>query len=110
MKNTREIGDSLEKFILSYFQEIDPKTKQSNNSGAVSNNGDILTKDFIIEAKHRNTKDVTLKSDVWRKLSSQIPIGSQKMPLYILRNEQNETFVVLDFKDFIRILKEKRNV
>lgn len=104
----RDIGNKLEEWLVAYLEEIDPKTKQTNNSGGVNNDGDILNKYFTVEAKHRNTKNITLKSDTWRKLCSQIPIGSQKIPLYILRNEKNETFAVLDFKDFFRILKERK--
>jgi len=104
--STRDIGNKLEEWLVAYLEEIDPKTKQSNNSGAVSNDGDILNKYFVVEAKHRNVKDITLKSDIWRKLSSQIPIGSQKIPLYVLRNEKNETFAVLDFKDFLELARK----
>lgn len=109
-QSTREIGNKLEEWLVAYLEELDPKTKQSKNSGAFNNDGDILNKYFVIEAKHRNTKNVTLKSDTWRKLCGQIPVGSLKIPLYVLRNEKNETFAVLDFKDFLRmakIVKEK---
>jgi len=106
--NTRKVGDKLEKWLVAYLEEIDPKTRQTNNSGAVSNNGDILNKYFVVEAKHRNIKNITISSKVWRKLCSQIPIGSLKIPLYVLRNEKNETFAVLGFKDFLRIIKENK--
>jgi macrodomain Ter protein organizer (MatP/YcbG family) len=105
-ESTRSIGNKLEDWIISYLEELDPKTKKTNNSGAVSNNGDILNKHFVIEAKHRNTKSITINQKVWRKLCSQIPIGSQKIPLYVLRNTDKETFAVLDFKDFFRLIKE----
>uniref|UniRef100_A0A6H2A386 Uncharacterized protein n=1 Tax=viral metagenome TaxID=1070528 RepID=A0A6H2A386_9ZZZZ len=108
-KSTREVGNDLEKYIVSYLQEIDPKTKQSNNSGAVSNNGDILSKLFVTECKHRNTKNLIINQKVWKKLSSQISIGSLKIPLLIMRNIDNETFVVLGFKDFINLLKGKES-
>jgi len=107
MDNKRKIGDKLEKYIVSYLQEIDPKTKQSNNSGAISNNGDIQTSKFLIECKHRNTKNLTIQKKTWDKLCGQIPVGSNKIPLLIMRNIDNEVFAVLGFKDLIQLLKER---
>ena len=107
MDNKRKIGDKLEKYIVSYLQEIDPKTKQSNNSGAVSNNGDIQTSKFLIECKHRNTKNLTIQKKTWNKLCNQIVVGSNKIPLLILENIDNDIFTIMGFKDLIQLLKEK---
>ena len=106
--NTREIGNKLENWLIEYLKELDPKTRKTNNSGAVSNNGDLMNKYFQIEAKHRNTKNLTINMRIWNKLCNQIPIGSLKTPLLVLRNENNETFAVLNFKDFMRILKNDK--
>lgn len=106
--NTRKIGDSLEKWLVSYLEEVDSTTKQTNNSGATSNNGDILNKNFIIEAKHRNTKNLTIQEKVWKKLNKQIKVGSQKIPLLVMRNIENETFAILNFRDFLQILKDRK--
>lgn len=107
MKNlsSREKGNKLEKWLVAYLQEIDPTAKQSNNSGAVNNDGDLLNKYFVVEAKYRDTKSVTLKYDTWFKLSTQIPIGSQKIPLFVGRNKFKDTFAVLNFKDFLNLLR-----
>lgn len=104
-KSTREVGKKLEDWIISYLEELDPKTRQTKNSGAVNNDGDILNKYFVTEAKHRNTKNITVSQKVWRKLCSQISIGSQKIPLYVLRNEDKETFAVLGFRDFYNLIR-----
>ena len=60
-KSKREVGDTLEKYVVSYLQEIDPKTKQSNNSGAVNNDGDIINANFKVECKVRNTKNLVIQ-------------------------------------------------
>lgn len=105
--NKRQIGDKLEKLVVSYLQEIDPKTKQSNNSGAVSGNGDIITNIFVVECKKRNTKSLTINIKTWNKLCNQIPVGSLKIPLLVLQNINEETFAVLNFKDLIGSFKNK---
>jgi hypothetical protein len=102
----REIGDNLEKLITSYLQEIDPKAKQSKNSGAVNNDGDIINSYFKIECKKRNTANLVIQHKVWQKLCNQINIGSLKIPLLVLENINKEIFAVLSFKDLIQLLKK----
>lgn len=105
-KSKREVGGKLEKYAVSYLQEIDPKTKQSNNSGAVSNNSDIINSKFKIECKKRNKKNLVIDIKVWKKLNNQINIGSLKIPMLILENIDKETFAVLNLKDLILLLKD----
>ena len=105
-QSTRDIGNKLEKLTVSYLEDIDSKTKQSNNSGAVSNNSDILNKYFFTECKQRNVKNITVSQKIWRKLNNQIPVGSLKIPLLVLGNIDNEVFAVLNMKDFHRLIKE----
>jgi hypothetical protein len=106
MKTSKEKGSELEELIVAYFKDIYPKCRVTVASGARSEVADIANIPFYIEAKNRSTQDFTIKNKVWKKLCSQIPIGSQKVPLYILGNENKELLVILDIKDFMRILKE----
>lgn len=105
--STRAVGHKLERFIADYLKVIDSTAKPTKNSGASTQIADILNKYFFIEAKKRNTQNVTIKSKTWRKLCNEIPVGSLKIPLYINQNMDNETFVTLDLKDFIQLVKEK---
>jgi hypothetical protein len=103
----REFGSKLEKDIVNAFESIGLKAKRTNGSGNQMAKGDVQVEDlFICEAKARNTKDITVKSDVWNKLKSEIPLHSKRLPLYILRNQHNDTLVCLDLNDFIEILKK----
>ena len=104
--STRDVGKKLEKFIADYLKAIDSTARPTKNSGASTQIADVLNKYFFIEAKKRNTENITIKSKVWRKLCNEIPVGSLKIPLYINQNIHNETFVTLDLKDFIQIVKE----
>lgn len=104
--NTRKVGKKLESFISGMFECVDPKSRPTVGSGSKLEIGDVVSKYFYVEAKVRNTKDITLKKKVWDKLCSEIPIGSQKIPLYILENISKDRFVVLDIKDFTRMIGE----
>jgi len=101
--NTRDIGKKLESFVADYLKSIDKKARPSKNSGASTEIGDILNTEYSVECKKRNTENITVKSKIWNKLCSDIPVSSLKTPLYILQNSKNETFAVLDLKDFIRL-------
>lgn len=107
-KTSRDIGKELEEFVVAYFKDIDGSVRLSRASGALSDVADVVTKDYYIEAKKRGSESLTIEKRVWRHLCNQIPIGSQKIPLLIMQNKDKQTFVILDIKDFINILKKER--
>lgn len=94
--STRDVGKYLEDFVV----EMLGAKRRTKNSGANDEVGDILHPNYYMELKKRNTKTITIDPKVWRKLCNQIPVGSLKIPLYILQNVDKETFVVLSLKDF----------
>lgn len=104
MNSTRKTGKKLEDYACDLLSKSDKYCKRTNNSGAVSNNGDIQHKMFLIECKKRNTNSVTIDRKVWLKLCSQIKIGSLKVPLLILENDQGERWAVTQLDDFTRLL------
>ena len=112
-KSTREIGTVLETLFLAYLQEIEPKVRLSNNSGAVSNNGDITgSQYFQIECKVRNTKNITINSDVFEKLMKSIPMHTNRMPVLVNQNIDKKVFVTMEMADFFKLasafLKEEK--
>lgn len=105
--NTREFGNELENYIVDKFKELCyTYCKRSKNSGANGQLGDITGQDItVVECKNRNTKDIQIKEDVWKKLCESIPLHSKRFPLYILQNKNQKRWAVLDVDDFFRILK-----
>ena len=101
--NSKEKGIQLEKFVSGLFKDIDKKARPTKASGACNEVGDVLNSLFYIEAKFRNTKNITLQTKVWQKLCADVPFHSLKMPLYILQNKNKETWAVLDIKDLIKL-------
>ena len=103
--NTRAIGRELEQFIVDTLNDIGIKASLSKNSGCSGYNlGDINNNSFIIEAKYRDTKDLSIKKDVWQKLTESIPLHSKRMPMYVLGNNE-EVFWVIDTDTFKKIVK-----
>lgn len=103
MKNTRAIGKKLENYTCASLSNIDKKTRLSNNSGAVSGNGDIINSHYVVECKKRNTESVKIDKKVWDKLCASIPIGSVKCPLLVLENSSGEKWAVLQLNDFEKL-------
>lgn len=105
-KSTREIGRSLEHYVLETLHPLDSKLHMIKNSGANNEKGDISGKNWKIECKKRNTEDITLKKKVWDKLCSEIQVGTNQIPLYILENSSKDKFVVMSLEDFSREMEK----
>jgi hypothetical protein len=107
--NTRQVGKKLEEYVADKLQEAlqDLTIKPTKNSGASTQLADILSKQFIVECKKRNTTSISIKEEVWNKLLNEIPVGSLRIPLYILENKNQKRWCVLDFEDFCTIIKKK---
>ena len=109
--NTREYGKKLEYYIAEKFKELGYKNAcPSNGSGQCGSVGDISgVKDFVVECKARNTKDITIKQEVWDKLILELPLASERKPLYVLENQNKKRWVVMDVEDFFNLLGEKND-
>ena len=106
-KSTCDFGRELENYIAEKFQELGfPNAKRSKGSGNQGQLGDITGQDIlVVEAKNRNTQDITLKEDVWDKLKAEIPLHSKRLPMYVLRNKNQKTWCVMEASDMFTILK-----
>jgi hypothetical protein len=110
MKTNREQGKLLEEYVAQCLRDVlaDDSIRPTTASGAATQLGDILCKNFLIECKQRSTKNVTIKEDVWNKLCGEIPLKSKRIPLYILENINKKRWVCLNFEDFCQLIKEKQ--
>ncbi len=101
--NRKEVGNKLELYVSELFKRIYQYARPTKSSGARGESGDVQQPYFVVECKYRNTENITLKEKVWKKLNSEIPINSRRLPLYILRNKNNYNWAVLKLEDFIDI-------
>ena len=109
MESTWDKGRKLEWYIAEKFRELGYKNAcPSNGSGNKGSSGDISgVENWVVEAKLRNTKDITIKEDVWKKLVEEIPLGSERLPLYVLENKNQKRWVVMDLEDWFYLIGEK---
>ena len=105
-KTTKQVGKLLEEYILTKVKEIDPQARLSRGSGCGNDYSDITCNFAFIECKKRNTKDFTIKEDVWNHLNNNLPINTKKICFLINENKNGKRLVTLDVEDFFRLLKE----
>jgi Holliday junction resolvase len=108
MKSKKEFGNELEQRIANKFIELGYKyARPSKASGAKGERGDISGVDGIatVEAKNRNTSNVTIKEAVWKKLCSEIPLHIDSIPMYAVQNKEKTCLICLDIDDFFKIFK-----
>ena len=58
------------------------------------------------ECKKRNTKDFTIKEDIWLHLNNNLPINTSKFCFMVHENKNGKRLVTLDIEDFFRILND----
>lgn len=110
MKTPREKGYTFEKYIAAILGEVlddDSVRPTKASSGGVRNTeiGDILCKEFFVEAKNHEASSISLA--VWDKLINSIPMNSTKTPLYIIQRPTGEQLITLRFDDFISLIKHE---
>lgn len=104
-KNTKQVGKKLEEYILIKVKEIDSQARLSRGSGCGNDYSDITCNFAYIECKKRNTKDFTIKEDVWLHLNNNLPINTKKICFMIHENKNGKRLITLDCEDFFRIIK-----
>jgi len=105
-KSNVQFGMELENYIAEKFKELGYKNAcRSNGSGNKGSLGDISGQDlFICELKNRNTESVTINKEVWEKLTSSVPLHSNRLPMLVLRNKNKQTFCVMEANDMFEII------
>jgi len=106
---TKDVGKKLEEYILYKVKEIDPNARLSRGSGCGNDYSDITCNFAFIEAKKRNTKDFTIKEDVWLHLNNNLPINTKKICFMVHENKNGKRLVTLDVEDFFRMLSKLDN-
>jgi Holliday junction resolvase len=108
MKTKRQLGIFLEEQVVSRLKEIEPNCRRTKGSGCATELGDILSKHILCECKNRSTESITIHENVWNKLLLELPVNSDKLPVYILANKNNKKWALLDMDDFFDLLKKAK--
>ena len=105
-KSNSEYGRELEQYVSNKFIDLGHKyARPSKGSGNKGEAGDVSGQSLVVcECKHYNTKDITIKEDVWKKLNNEIPLHSSRFPVYFLQNGENRRLAVIDIDLFFQLL------
>ena len=99
--------ERFEDYIIAKLQEVDQYCKTTPGSGNQGIKGDIKNNVMLhIECKQRNTKSVTINSEVWKKLCKEIPLHANKIPILTLENKEKKRWAILDLDDFLNLFIE----
>jgi hypothetical protein len=94
----------FEDYVVERLKVLDKFCSRTPGSGNKGVAGDIRTAlPLHFECKLRNTKDITIKMDVWEKLKGEIPFHVHKIPVYCLEQKDKKRFAVLDLNDFLEL-------
>lgn len=93
----------FEEYIVGKLLCIDKNAKRTPGSGNKGRKGDVDNKYLLIEAKYTDKKSISLKSDIWERLKSELPLHSNRIPMYALKDGEGHKWAVLDLDDFFEI-------
>jgi len=99
VRNRKDKGDRLEEFVIENFKDFDTSTEKASKEF-----GDVISKLFLTECKNHNTKSLSIDVNHWKKIR-QRATALEKIPLYVRRNSEGDTFVVLDFLHFKELME-----
>lgn len=96
----------FQEYIAEKLKEIDPYATSTKGSGNCGQKGDVNNKYILIECKDTDKKSVTFKKDVWDKLKSELPLHSNRIPMYALQDADNNKWAILELDDFLDLFIE----
>jgi hypothetical protein len=102
-------NNELEAYLLRKMLEIDSTARKSRGSGSTGLDiADLVCKDFYVEAKQKHTKEniVADRKKELEKLKSEVPVASQKEPIWAYENKYGERYILLEAETFFRLLKK----
>lgn len=97
--------NKLEIYVSEKLKKLDKWARPTRGSGASNEVEDAYNKFFIIECKEKHTKEnIILERKIWKKLINNVPIGSNRVPFYVMENKNLEKFAIIDLDIFFEIL------
>ena len=105
-QSRKEKGTFLEDWAAEKFKELkDFIARHTRGSGNKTEIGDVYTSNFFVECKSWNKKNVNIPISVINKLLSQLPINTEKIPIWIFENSENRKFVIMQGELFFKVLE-----
>lgn len=102
-KSTRDIGKELEDFVFNNYPNS--AVKRTNNSGAVSSNGDLLDDKhrILIDCKnYKSSTSINITKKDLEKIKYQARQNDRDWIL-VIQNKDGDKIVCMDFNTFATI-------
>ena len=106
-----DVKNSLERYLVAKFKEIDPSSHRVVGSGCTDyQKGDISNKYCAVESKiHRTHENIIVNyKNEYQKTLNQMPLNSKKFAIVCTQNKYGENFVTLSCEDFFNLMKEAK--
>lgn len=107
MTNKREIGQTFESLIAKKLAPFG--LKPTANSGARMNDGDLASRDWVIECKVKNQSLIGISEKELTHVQNQAKRDARDWAL-IFQNRRRETLVLIDFNTFEALLTYIRDI
>jgi hypothetical protein len=105
MKNKRQIGNTLEDFIVDRIKVIESTCRRTKNSGASTELEDILSKYFMVQCKVDNSHDsIIIKKDDWEQLFRALPIDSKRIGIFVNQQKTGTITITVSVADFFNLV------
>jgi hypothetical protein len=99
-----DTNNPLENYVVDKLKSIDKYARRTRGSGCGNEVGDIKNNYLYVECKIKGTKsNIIMERNVWKKHLKGLPLNTNKLPIYVTQNKENERFVILDADDFFNL-------
>lgn len=100
--------EQLQEDVRRELEKVDGKASITKGSGNVKGDGDVISKNFMVECKLRSTDGFTINIDTFNKIQEEAKLRG-RVPILANRNKSGDTLITLTFKDFIKMIKYYEN-
>lgn len=97
---SRRIGDKLESFVVKAFKSVGIKLRQTANSGAMMDDGDLGTNSLVIECKVKNNAITGITNREYQHLKRQAKRAGKDW-MFIVQNKHNDKLVICSLDTFL---------
>lgn len=106
-RSAKNKGDRFEKYLVEVLrQEIDANTHRTAGSGNGLDKNDIRIPSLNLEIEAKNANNFNIQAD-WEQAKRQTTLGNKTVLAirHPRKPEFEETVIVIDFNDFLELLK-----
>jgi hypothetical protein len=102
-ESTRKFGKRLEEYVLTFIKDVWPSSRLTSNSGAVFNDGDIVSPVYFWDCKNSDKKGFSIPYGEWKKASHQARENG-RIPILVRSNREDEVVAQIPLEDLMELI------